>query len=90
MPQTRVLQRAGKLFRRYGITPEQFDDMARYGCNICHRDRCVSGRNLSVDHCHETGKVRGTLCGPCNRGIGLFGDDPSRLRLAAEYLERTS
>ena len=33
---------------------------------------------LSVDHCHETGKVRGLLCHRCNTAIGLLRDDPER------------
>jgi hypothetical protein len=42
---------------------------------------------LAVDHSHETGAFRGLLCHSCNRAIGLLGDDPARLRAAAEYLE---
>lgn len=41
-----------------------------------------------TDHCHHTGKVRGILCGGCNRAIGQFDDTPSKLRLAINYLER--
>lgn len=41
---------------------------------------------LSIDHDHETGKVRGLLCNNCNRAIGLLGDSVSTLLDAVEYL----
>ena len=37
---------------------------------------------------HVTRAVRGLLCDPCNKALGLMQDDPARLRAAAEYLER--
>lgn len=45
-----------------------------------------SGMNL--DHCHETGVVRGLLCHNCNRGLGLLQDNPTYLRQAANYVEK--
>jgi Fe-S oxidoreductase len=41
----------------------------------------------AIDHNHDTGELRGRLCHNCNRGLGLFADDPNLLRTAAEYLE---
>jgi len=57
-------------------------------CAICkneERRKDVKIR-LSVDHCHITNKVRGLLCGNCNRAIGLLKDDPSLLIQASKYL----
>jgi hypothetical protein len=77
--------------RRYGITPEDYDErLASQGgrCAIC-RTTEPSGKANSyfhVDHDHETGVVRGLLCGRCNGALGLFGDDVANLLRAADYL----
>jgi hypothetical protein len=44
-------------------------------------------KELSVDHCHETGKARGILCFNCNTSIGKLGDNVYALRRALAYLE---
>jgi hypothetical protein len=42
---------------------------------------------LSVDHCHETGIVRGLLCQPCNRDVlGHARDDTEFFERCIEYL----
>lgn len=78
----------------YGLTPEQYDTLlaAQDGrCAICGSPDWPGGRKTGsphVDHGHGTNVVRGLLCGNCNTGLGYFGDDPARLRAAADYLER--
>lgn len=82
--------KGNNLKARYGITAGEYQAMfaAQGGvCKICKLPEHHMGRDLSVDHCHATGKVRGLLCNSCNRGMGLFVDSPERLRKAAEYLE---
>jgi len=75
----------------YGIDEVEYRKMldAQGGtCAICKSpDPGWKHEWFHIDHCHKTGKVRGLLCNGCNPGLGSFGDDPSRLRLAAEYLE---
>lgn len=44
---------------------------------------------LAVDHCHETGKIRGLLCMACNRAAGLLKHNPQRLRALARFLENS-
>ena len=76
----------------YGVTPEQYNAMfaAQDGrCAICRSDQWVGKNNTPhVDHCHETGRVRGLLCGPCNNGLGNFRDQPDLLETAAAYLRQ--
>lgn len=54
-------------------------------CAICRKEDHVR-RRLSVDHCHETGRVRGLLCDACNKVIGMAEEDAGRLRSAAAYV----
>jgi hypothetical protein len=79
--------------RLYGLTLERYDEMLEeqdHRCAICGGDgERVDGRApLVVDHDHETNRVRALLCNGCNAGLGMFGDDPERLRATADYLEK--
>lgn len=75
--------------KRYGITLEQFMDMLRAQgerCAICRNPFEQKRQSRNVDHCHETGVVRGILCFTCNSGLGNFRDNPAVLQRAAWYL----
>ncbi|MGQ5638807.1 endonuclease VII domain-containing protein [Streptomyces sp. EWL5.16] len=79
--------RAGHLKRNYGLTEAERDAMiaSQYGlCAIC-----LQAPPVHVDHCHNTGRVRGVLCFNCNSAIGKLRDDPEAARRAAAYLEGT-
>lgn len=76
--------------RKFGIDTEQYNRMLAKQDGVC----AICGRppmkyRLAVDHKHGTEIVRGLLCARCNRGVGLFWDNPAVLRRAAEYLEVT-
>lgn len=82
--------RRSVLKRKYGLTEDDYSQIliAQNGrCPICQAD--LAETSVAVDHCHKTGRVRGILCHRCNRTIGLFADDPSRLRAAVAYLRKT-
>ena len=48
---------------------------------------CLKAPAVHVDHCHETGRVRGVLCFSCNAALGQFKDRPDAIRRAAAYVE---
>lgn len=48
-----------------------------------------NGHGACLDHDHDTGFIRKWLCGPCNRGLGYFRDNPAFLRAGALYVETT-
>lgn len=71
---------------RYGLTIDDYNGILSKQnncCAICKRP----GIDLVVDHCHNTGIVRGLLCQRCNTGLGKFEDDQALLRNALTYLE---
>ena len=73
----RMLEEQG---HKCAICAAPFDPERRLG--VDHDHGCCDGR----DSCGEC--VRGLLCGRCNLGLEQFRDDPSRLRSAADYLDR--
>lgn len=87
------------LKHRYGLTLEGRQEMldAQNGCcYLCNQPFDLGQtRKIHVDHdrscckgSRSCGKcVRGLSCEHCNRGIGMFNDDPNRMRRAADALE---
>lgn len=78
-----------KLKNQYGITIHDYNLMLGLQeglCAICDKQNSIE-RPLNVDHCHKTNKVRGLLCGSCNRGLGLFKDSVELLERSINYLK---
>lgn len=78
-------QRRRSLSSSYGITLEEFNSMLDaegHTCPICRNPKTEP----VVDHDHATGKVRGILCGSCNKAIGFLCDNPEIAEAAANYL----
>lgn len=75
------------------ITLERYHEMLRdqnYQCKICGRADAGYKKKLAVDHDHNTGVIRGLLCGGCNTSIGLLKDDWTLFERAANYLRNSN
>ncbi len=80
---------------KYGLTPEQFRTLVSFQNNVCAicglpQARIRNFKHLCVDHCHETGKVRGLLCMPCNAMLGQARDSVETLTKAIHHLHNGS
>ena len=81
-----------RLIKNFGIDISQYDlllESQNYKCAICGSTETGAKHQkyFSVDHCHETGKVRGLLCKPCNIMLGEAKDNPTILSKAIDYLK---
>lgn len=88
----RALNKKAALKQLYNLGLEEFDEMLREQgscCAICGLffDGISKNSTPHVDHDHRTKRIRKLLCNPCNRMLGEAGDDPFRLRVAADYIE---
>jgi hypothetical protein len=82
-------KRKQTLRSKYGIEIEEYDKMyldQKGCCKICNKEYKL----LSVDHCHNTGLVRGLLCKICNTSLGGFKDSIINLTEAIKYLKETN
>ena len=80
--------------KRFGITLEEYNRLLALQnnkCALCNEEFEGTGTSKlspSLDHNHETGKLREFIHHKCNTAIGFLNDDPTKCRLAAEYLEK--
>jgi hypothetical protein len=83
--------------KKFGLTKEKYNVILKQqnnACAICNTKTSQVSKNnticrLAVDHDHKTGKVRGLLCGSCNRALGLLKDSISNLQNAISYLKES-
>src|SRR5262245_14853324 len=79
-------ERSSAIKAKFGITQVEYLALltAQGGvCKICDREPhpTKDGRTpFQIDHCHETGRVRGLLCSSCNSGLAKFREDAKLLR----------
>jgi hypothetical protein len=83
-------ERDTNLRKRYGISAAEYDAMLvrqNNCCAICGSATPGGKGTFHVDHCHNTGAVRGLLCNGCNVGLGAFKDNKEALTRAIKYLD---
>lgn len=72
----------------YGITEKQWQAMFRKQGGACALCRKIFVKTPHVDHCHDTGKIRGLLCMNCNLSLGTLGDTAEALQKVVQYLQK--
>jgi len=93
------------LMRYYGMSYTEYAEKyaeQKGVCAICERPETAkvpgrktehvqhSTRDLSVDHDHKTGAIRGLLCNNCNHMLGAVNDSRELLLSAIKYLDKHS
>lgn len=81
------------IHNKYGLTRERFFSMLEEQdgkCALCLEPfKSLGGSHCHIDHCHDTGAIRGLLCMSCNVGLGMLGDTEEGLLNALEYLRKS-
>ena len=89
-------RKRAKILRRHGITPSEYDRLFLNQQGLCAacgnketRINPLTGNPipLSVDHDHETGRIRALLCHGCNAALGHLKEDVVRIRALLAYAE---
>jgi len=76
-----------ELKRKYGLTKKDVQKMQASQENHCLICQECFTKTPCVDHDHKTGKIRGLLCGRCNRVLGNIEENVILLRNMILYLE---
>ena len=70
--------RVAKLAEKYGISECEFWGMwfVQSGrcplCGVEMRPIGTDANSATIDHCHDSGRIRGLLCGACNKQLGGY------------------
>lgn len=86
-----TVRRFHRMKSLYGLTQEAFMDLwdKQSGeCAVCRSELEMTGkRGAQVDHDHESGRVRGLLCGNCNIALGHLKESVERIHGLLAYVE---
>lgn len=72
-----------KAMKVYGLSEKRVKELFKIKCcEICGKEK-----PLNIDHCHDSLKVRGMLCTPCNTALGSLRDSKDLLLKAINYID---
>jgi hypothetical protein len=77
-----------KAIRSYGLTVADYDSMLERQDNACAVCERSFTKTPLIDHCHQTGRVRGLLCARCNMAVAVA--DAGLLDRVSKYVERVN
>lgn len=92
-----AMERTRDLKRRFGLSPDDYATMVKTHkgvCAICGNGETAvepktgTTKNLAIDHCHSSGKIRGLLCWRCNATLGKVEDSIPLLKKMIAYLRK--
>lgn len=89
----RIKIRIGKIKNKFHISFEEAEKLYKKAhtiCDICKQPEKSKGQILSIDHDHDTDKIRGILCSRCNISLGGFKNSIKNLKQAIKYLLQKS
>ena len=90
----RLKYKSNRHVTRYGITKDDYNKMLvaqDNKCAICKKHQSTFKTNLCVDHLHSLrGKesVRGLICAPCNKALGMVSESIEVLESTIVYLKK--
>ena len=89
-PESRKYRRDYDLWTKYRLRLDDFNELLKnqdLKCPICSDELDLTNfYKTHIDHCHQTGEIRGILCAGCNVALGGFQDSPELLQKAIDYL----
>lgn len=75
--------------RKYGLTEQEHYAILEQQNYKCANETCTSKiTGLHIDHCHQSGRVRGYLCSNCNTTLGLVKESVESLKGLIDYLKK--
>lgn len=80
-PEYKEEMRKKRKMKLYNITRDDLIEIEK--ADAC--ESCGDQAELCIDHDHETGRVRGMLCNPCNKALGFLREDPERMLSLIKY-----